>query len=127
MLAKQAMINRAFPVTLDADNVIVAHHNFCRTADRAANADRLDFFKLFIMTLIGADSVYQRTGRADLDAGSTFDACAFAQWDIRVGDNDASGAAFCNLKGEVACKFTAGAYTAPAQDAAVIIQNKIWM
>jgi hypothetical protein len=90
------MIDRAFPVTFDADNMIVAHHDPGRTADRAANADRLDLFKLFIMTLIGADSVDQRASRTDLNAGSAFDASAFAQRDIRVGDNDASGAAFCN-------------------------------
>ena len=60
-------------------------------------------------------------------ARATGDTRALTQRHIQVGDDAAACTAFLRAQCEVAHQLSAGAHTPPAQDAAVMIQDKIWV
>ncbi len=110
--ALKAVSTKLAPLASDKDGI-------------AAIADRFDFRQILVVQLIGTGPVDDRAGRADLDAASALDACALAKRDIGICDDHALRAALRHRKSEVTGHLRAGSDTAPAQDAAVVIQDKI--
>ena len=80
---------------------------------------------LGFLAAVGAHAVDQGAGGADLDAGAAGNAGAFAQRGAEIGDQEGARAAFFEAEGEIAHQFAAGAHAAPAEDAAVVVQDEI--
>jgi hypothetical protein len=79
------------------------------------------------MTMIGTPAVNQRSGGTHLYAGTAGDAGAFAQRHASICNEEALGAPFFKSKGKVAHKLSASPHAAPAEDAAVVFHDDIWM
>src|SRR5215211_7479241 len=79
------------------------------------------------MHLIGSGPVNDRAGRADLNAASALDAGTFAKRNINIRNDHALGTALRNRQCKVTGHLGTGTDTASAQDAAVVIENKIRM
>ena len=126
-LAQHAAVDCGIPIAFDAHQVIVAGEHIDAAADRAAHADRRLMLHLGLAAAVGAPAVDQGAGRADLHAVPAGNAGGLAQRDAQIGDQEAVGAAFFKAQGEIAHQFAAGANAAPAQDAAVVFQDEIWM
>jgi hypothetical protein len=79
------------------------------------------------MRLISTGLIDKRAGRADLDTAATFDAGTVSERDIGISNDHTLRAALSDRKRKVARHLCAGAYTASAQDAAIVIQDKVRM
>src|SRR5215216_5746063 len=101
------MVDTSIPIAFNTNDMVVFDHNLHGTANRAAVADRFDFGQISIMHLISTGSVDDCTGRADLDTTTALDTGAFAERDIRVGNDHTLSTAFRHRKSKVARHFAA--------------------
>src|SRR5688572_14709369 len=79
------------------------------------------------MYLVSTGPIDDCAGGTDLDTAAALDAGALSERNIGISHNRALGAAFRYRKSKVTCHFGTSPHTTPAQDTAVIIQNKIGM
>src|SRR6185369_1751542 len=127
VFTQHAVIDAAIPIAFDANDAVIFHHDLDRAADGTTITNGFDFGEIFIMYLISAGSVNDCAGWADLNTAPTFDTGAFSKQYIRVRHDHAFCTALGNGQREITSHFSTGTHAAPAEDAAVVIQNKIRM
>ena len=126
-LAGKSCTYGSIPVTFDSYEVVIPGEHFDAATNRATCANGCGFFNLGFASFVGAPPVDDGSSGANLDAHAAGDARADSHWDADVAYQQAVGTAFFESQGEVPHQFTASAHTASAKDAAVVLEDEIWV